>query len=380
MPLEERTIVDLREEMALRALDGRHAVTEVAEMFGVTRPTVRQWRERYREHGREGLGDRSHAPHSCPHRTDKEIEQLIVAERQRWGWGSKKILRRLEDAHPGLKLPKRATVDAILGRHDLVKVVRRRKAKGKTPFAERYRATEPGQLTTIDFKGQFRLKNGPYCYPLTIVDSVSRFLLACAALQSTQFAPMWKVLLRVFAEHGLPDAMQSDNGPPFGPTHGKFSALSVRLMMLDIRPVFSRPGRPQDNARHERMHRDLKADTTRPPSGSFASQQTRFNAFVRIYNDERPHEGIAMQRPAQIYHPPQRTLPAKISKPQYPAHFEVRRVGRGGTVSWHGAPIFITETLAGQHVGLEESDDGIWSVHFYRFRIGDIDARQHMFI
>lgn len=380
MPLEERTIVDLREEMALRALDGRHAVTEVAEMFGVTRPTVRQWRERYREHGREGLGDRSHAPHSCPHRTDKEIEQLIVAERQRWGWGSKKILRRLEDAHPGLKLPKRATVDAILGRHDLVKAVSRRKAKGKTPFAERYRATEPGQLTTIDFKGQFRLKNGPYCYPLTIVDSVSRFLLACAALQSTQFAPMWKVLLRVFAKHGLPDAMQSDNGPPFGPTHGKFSALSVRLMMLDIRPVFSRPGRPQDNARHERMHRDLKADTTRPPSGSFASQQIRFDAFVRIYNDERPHEGIAMHRPAQIYHPPQRTLPAKISKPQYPAHFEVRRVGSGGTVSWNGAPIFITETLAGQHVGLEESDDGIWSVHFYRFRIGDIDARQHVFI
>jgi len=380
MPLEERTIVDLREEMALRALDGRHAVTEVAEMFGVTRPTVRQWRERYREHGREGLGDRSHAPHSCPHRTDKEIEQLIVAERQRWGWGSKKILRRLEDAHPGLKLPKRATVDAILGRHDLVKAVSRRKAKGKTPFAERYRATEPGQLTTIDFKGQFRLKNGPYCYPLTIVDSVSRFLLACAALQSTQFAPMWKVLLRVFAKHGLPDAMQSDNGPPFGPTHGKFSALSVRLMMLDIRPDFSRPDRPQDNARHERMHRDLKADTTRPPSGSFASQQIRFDAFVRIYNDERPHEGIAMHRPAQIYHPPQRTLPAKISKPQYPAHFEVRRVGSGGTVSWNGAPIFITETLAGQHVGLEESDDGIWSVHFYRFRIGDIDARQHVFI
>lgn len=380
MPLEERTIVDLREEMALRALDGRHTVTEVAEMFGVTRPTVRQWRERYRELGRGGLQDRSHAPHSCPHRTVEELEQLIIAERERWGWGSKKILRRLEDAHPELSLPKRATVDAILRRHDLVRATRRGRAKGRTPFAVRYRATEPGQLTTIDFKGQFRLKHGPYCYPLTIVDHTSRYLLACTALRSTAFAPTWKVLERVFAEHGLPDAVQSDNGPPFGPTHGKFSTLSARLMMLDVQPVFTRPGRPQDNGRHERMHRDLKAATTRPPSGSFTKQQIRFDAFVRIYNEERPHEGIAMQRPAQIYRPSQRTLPTKIAKPEYPAHFEVRRIASGGTISWKGRPIFITEALTGHHVGLQETDDGIWSVHFYRFRIGDIDVRQHVFI
>lgn len=380
MALEERTIVDLREEMALRALDGRHTVSEVAEMFGVTRPTVRQWRERYRELGRGGLEDRSHVPHSCPHRTGEEIEQLIIAERERWGWGSKKILRRLQDAHPELSLPKRATIDAILRRHDLVRRTPRRRAKGRTPFGVRYSATEPGQLTTIDFKGQFRLKNGPYCYPLTIVDHTSRYLLACTALPSTRFAPMWKVLERVFSEHGLPDAVQSDNGPPFGPTHGKFSMLSVRLMMLDVQPVFSRPGRPQDNGRHERMHRDLKAASTRPPSQSFAKQQARFDEFVHTYNHERPHEAIDMKRPAQMYRPPRRALPRKIAAPEYPAHFEVRKIGSGGMVSWFGQPIFITQALAGQRLGFEEIDDGLWAVHLYRFRIGKIDVEENVFI
>jgi transposase InsO family protein len=380
MPFTERTIVDLREEMARRALDPRLTVGEVAQMFGVSRPTVRLWRERYRQQGRAGLSDRSHAPHSCPHRTAGELEQLIIAERQRWGWGSKKILRRLEDAHPELRLPKRATVDAILRRHDLIGRTRRRRAKDKTPFAVRYRATEPGQLTTIDFKGQFRLKKGPYCYPLTIVDHASRYLLACTALRSTAFAPMWKVLERVFIEHGLPDAIQSDNGPPFGPTHGKFSTLSARLMMLDVQPVFIRPGHPQDNGRHERMHRDLKAATSRPPSVSFARQQDRFDEFVYTYNHERPHEAIDMKRPAQLYRPPRRTLPRKILPPEYPAHFEVRKVGSGGTVSWLGQPIFITEALAGHRIGFEEIDNGLWTVHFYRFRIGQIDVQENMFI
>jgi putative transposase len=380
MPLTERTIVDLREEMARRALDPRLTLGEVAQMFGVSRPTVRLWRERYRQQGRAGMSDRSHAPHSCPHRTAEELEQMIIAERQRWGWGSKKILRRLEDAHPELRLPKRATVDAILRRHDLVRRTRRQRAKGKTPFAMRYRATEPGQLTTIDFKGHFRLKSGPYCYPLTIVDHASRYLLACTALRSTAFGPMWKVLERVFAEHGLPDAVQSDNGPPFGPTHGKFSTLSARLMMLDVQPVFIRPGHPQDNGRHERMHRDLKAATSRPPSQSFARQQGRFDEFVHTYNHERPHEAIDMKRPAQLYRRAPRALPRKIVPPEYPAHFEVRKIGSSGTVSWLGQPIFVTEALSGQRVGFEEIDDRLWTVHFYRFRIGQIDGRENIFI
>lgn len=380
MPLKEISIVDLRELMALRALDGRHTVSEVADMFGVTRPTVRAWRDRYRALGRLGLGDRSHAPHTCPHRTDEEIEKLIVAERKQWGWGSKKILNRLEEGHPELHLPKRATVDAILARHNLVKRSRGRRKKGKTPFLGRYNATEPGQLTTIDFKGQFRLLNGRYCYPLTIVDSVSRFLLACHGLDAPLFAPTWKVVKRIFREHGLPSAFQSDNGPPFGPVNGRFSAMSVQLMMLDVQPVFSRPGHPQDNGSHERMHRELKAFTTRPPSPSFPLQQKRFDEFRATYNEQRPHEGIHMQRPARIYRPPQRPFPSRQCGPDYPAHFETRKVQANGHVSWRDQSIFISEVFAGHRIGLEPTDDGIWTVHFYRFTIGKIDERENDFL
>lgn len=380
MPLEETTIVDLREAMALRVLEQRYTVSEVAEMFGVTRPTVRLWRDRYRISGRNGLEDRSHAPHTCPHRTSEEIEELIIAERKRWGWGSKKILNRLEEAHPQVELPKRATVDAILSRHHLVDRRGKRKQRQTTPFASRYVATDPGQLTTIDYKGQFRLGNGRYCYPLTMADSVSRFLLACEALDSTLLDPTWRVVERVFREHGLPWAMQSDNGPPFGPTHGRFSTMSVRLMMLDVQPVFSRPGRPGDNGRHERMHRDLKAATTRPPSPTLGQQQKQFDGFQQIYNEERPHEGINMQRPARLYKVSPRRFSAKVPKPEYGGHFEKRKVGSNGQISWHDQAIFISQAFAGQIIGLEPTDDGIWTVHFYRFVIGKIDERELDFL
>jgi transposase InsO family protein len=380
MPLQEMTIVDVREQMALRALEERYALSEVAEMFGVSRPTVRMWRDRYREGGRRCLEDRSHAAHTCPHRTSEAIEELIIAERERWGWGSKKILSRLEEAHPQLELPKRATVDAILSRHNLVDRRTRGKRRQKTPFVRRYEATEPGELTTIDHKGQFRLGNGRYCHPLTMADSVSRFLLACDALDSTSFDPAWRVVQRVFRKHGLPWAMQSDNGPPFGPTHGRFSIMSVRLMTLDVQPVFSRPGRPGDNGRHERMHRDLKAATTRPPSQTPGQQQKQFDLFRKTYNEDRPHEGIDMQRPARLYKVSPRPFPPKVPKPEYPGHFEKRKVHSNGQISWHDRAIFISQSFGGQTVGLEPTDDGIWTVHFYRFTIGKVDERKNDFL
>jgi len=382
MPLKEMTIVDLRERMALRALDDRYSVSEVAEMFQVSRPTVRLWRDRYRRAGRDGLQDRSHIPLSCPHRTDPLIEELIVAERKRWRhFGSKKILDRLKESHPELRLPKRSTVDAILSRHQLVEHRTRRKRELNPTFIARYEATQPGQLTTIDYKGQFRLANGQYCFPLTLVDTVSRFILACEALPSNVFAPTWRVIQRVFREHGVPHAMQSDNGPPFGPTHGRFSILSVRLMTLDVLPVFSRPGRPGDNGRHERMHRDLKEQTTHPPAQNLRQQQHQFDCFRISYNEERPHEGINMQRPARAYKVPQpRPFPSRASKPEYPGWFETRRVMVNGALSWNNHEIFISRSLGGRRLGLEPIDDGIWAVHFYRFVIGKIDERKNDFL
>jgi putative transposase len=380
MPIQERTAVDMREELALMARDERFTVSEVAARYGVSRPTVRLWRERYREGGRAGLVDRSHAALSCPHRISEAMEQLILAERARFGWGSKKILRRLRDADPALELPGRSAVDALLSRRGLVEHRTRRRALSATPFRSRYTASEPSELMTIDHKGQFRMLNGQYCYPLTLADSVSRYLLACTALRSTRLSEAWPVIERVFRDYGLPVAMQSDNGPPFGSPNGTLSTMSVRLMILGVLPVFGRPAHPQDNGRHERMHLDLKAETTRPPGATLTAQQRKFDAFIARYNVERPHEGIALQRPATVFRSSPRPFPTRRPKPHYPAHFETRKVALGGAIKWHNHQIFVAEPLSGQSVGIEPTDDGICTVHFYGFTIGKIDEREHRFL
>lgn len=380
MPIQERTIVDLREEMALQALDGRWSVSEIGRMYDVSRVTVRLWRDRYREGGREGLVDRSHATKRCGHRTSEEVEQLIVADRQKYGYGSKKILRRLADAHPGLALPRRSTVDAILSRHGLIEPRRRRRSVGETPFRRRYTAREPGELLTIDHKGQFRLLSGKYCYPLTIMDSVSRYVLACQALDSTRFEEAWPVVERVLREHGLPVAMQSDNGTPFGSAQGRVSSFSVQLMIYGILPVFSRPGKPQDNGRHERMHRDVKREATRPPGGSRRQQQRKFDDFIHRYNFERPHEGIAMERPANVYQPSQRPFPSRPPRPDYPMQFEKRKVSSCGYVKWSNQHLFIGTPLASHTIGIEPRPDDLCAVHFHGFIIGHIDERIQKFL
>jgi transposase InsO family protein len=381
MPILERTIVDLREEMVLLAMDERFSVTEVALRFGVSRPTVRLWRARYREGGRASLVDQSHAPRHCPHRTSEQIEELIVADRERFGWGSKKILRRLEDAHPELDLPGRSAIDGILRRHGLAHLRQRRGAAvASSPFQWRYTAVDPAELMTIDYKGQFRMGNGKYCFPLTIADSVSRYLLTCEALSSTRLSEAWPVITRMFREYGLPKAMQSDNGPPFGSPGGGLSTMSVRLMMLGVLPVFGRPAHPQDNGRHERMHLDLKAETTRPPAANRSAQQEKFDAFVNRYNTERPHEGIALQRPANVFTPSPRPYPRRQSGPEYREHFEKRKITTAGDIKLHGHRIFIAKSLAGQTIGLEPVDERLFAVHFYGFIIGKADTAQNTFI
>lgn len=372
--------MNLREEMALLALSGRYSVTEVALRYSVTRPTVRLWRDRYREHGRAGLSDHSHAPQHCPHRTSQELEQLVLEERRRYGWGSRKILRRLQDADPELAVPGRA-VDGILRRHGLVqgRGGRRRPAVA-SPFQSRYSATEPAELTTIDHKGQFRMGNGRYCFPLTIVDNVSRYLLACEALTSTRLTEAWPVIVRVFREHGLPKAMQSDNGPPFGSPGGGLSTMSVRLMVLGILPVFGRPAHPQDNARHERMHKDLKKETTRPPARSHHPQQGSFDAFRQRYNFERPHEGIGMQRPANVFRASSRPYPGRTRGPEYPAHFQTRKVSANGAIKLFGAPIFVAHALAGHTIALGPADEQLYTLHFYDFVLGKVDTETNAFI
>jgi transposase InsO family protein len=377
MPLEEKTIVDIREEMALAVMAAGATVTEVAAQFGVSRPTVRLWRDRYRAEGRSGLEDRSHATKSCPHRTGQAIEELIVKERKRWGWGSKKLLERLREAHPSIEFPQRSTVDTILERRGLLAVRReKRRALGPRAVVARYEASEPSELTTIDYKGNFRLRDGRSCYPLTLVDSVSRYLLACEALPTTDFGHAWPVIERIFRKYGLPKAMQSDNGPPFGTGQGRFSTMSVVLMSLGVQPVFSRPGKPQDNARHERMHRDLKADIIRYRGSTLREQQRFFDRFRRTYNVERPHEGIGQDRPARRFRASLRPFPRKPRQPEYPQHWEKRKVMCNGVLRWHSQDIFLSETFDGRTVAFEPIDNDLWRVRFYEFIVGTFDEKR----
>ena len=298
MALRTRTIVEQRVS-AMKLLEEGIGVSEVAERLGVSRQAIYEWKARYRENPETGLNDRSRRPRTSPTRTSEAIEQRVIEERKQWSFGSKQILRRLQDEEPEVAWPPRSTIDAILKRAGLVprrKTVRRRFA----PVEARrtYEATAAGQVMTADYKGQFRLRNGRYCYPLLVADPVSRYLLACDAFTGISLEQSWATLLRVFREHGLPNMLHTDNGVPFGTSgHGRFSTISVRLMKYGIQPVYNRPGHPEDNGRHERLNKTLMERTTINPAHDNAGQQVLFDEFRRMFNEERPHEGLDLDRP-----------------------------------------------------------------------------------
>jgi hypothetical protein len=237
--------------------------------------------------------------------------------------------------------------------------------------------TEPNEIWTADFKGQFRTRDGQYCFPLTVVDGFSRYLLACQGLRSTAISLSRPVFQRLFEEYGLPRIIRTDNGVPFATTAlGRLSLLSVWWIRLGIYPELIEPAHPEQNGRHERMHRTLKAETTRPVAGNLQAQQRRFNRFVDEYNLERPHEALGQETPASVYRPLQlRKLPRKLPQLEYPGHFELRLVSRNSGIRWRKHWVCVTETLAGEYVGLEEIDDGFWDVYFGPVRLGRLDER-----
>jgi hypothetical protein len=237
--------------------------------------------------------------------------------------------------------------------------------------------SEPNAVWTADFKGQFRTRNGVYCYPLTIADGYSRYLLECRGLGSTSAELSKPVFRRVFEEYGLPWIIRTDNGVPFATTAlGRLSALSVWWIKLGIQPELIEPSSPAQNGRHERMHKTLKAEATRPPAGNLAAQQVRFNRFRAEYNEERPHEALGQETPASYFVASSRKLPRKLPKVEYPGYFEVRYVSANGGIRWKCDWVNVTTTLIGEHVGLEEIGDGLWDVYFSRVRLGRLDERR----
>lgn len=374
MALRNRTVVDQRQSAVKSVREGER-VTEVARRYGVSRQAVYEWLWKEAEDGPSGLEDGSRRPHSSPRQTPPEIEQRLIDERKRWGFGAKKILRRLVDLDSTVAWPPRSTVDAIFKRNGLV----RSHPRVKRPFApapapRAFDAHQPGEVMTGDYKGQFRLRNGRLCYPLTLADPVSRYLYACEALDRISFEQTWEVLTRVFREYGMPKALHTDNGIPFGTSgNGRFCSLSVQLMKYGVQPLYSRPGHPQDNGRHERMHRTLKECTTLPPAADSRAQQGAFDAFRQMFNHERPHQALGLDRPITHHRPSNTPFPDEEPTPVYEPHFEVERVDSNGRIRWAGKKIFFSEAFANQMIAFEPIDFTRWTVHFSSFVIGTFD-------
>jgi putative transposase len=349
-------------------------MTELCDRFGISRKSGSKWIARYAAAGAPGWVARSSRPHHSPQATEAPVVAAIVTLRRRYPtWGAKKILSVLGEREPTWALPAVRTANDLLKRAGLVESRRRPIAH---PGYHAPSVTEPNAVWTTDFKGQFRTTDARLCYPLTICEAWSRFLLRCHALPSPTTAGTMAVFQRAFREYGLPARIRSDNGEPFAAASlGRLSRLSVWWIRLGIYPDLIAPGSPQQNGAHERMHRTLKAETTRPPAANLLAQQQRFRVFRGGYTAERPHEALGQRSPARLYSASTRPLPRRLEPLVYPGHYEIRRVHHPGVMSWHSRNIVISTVLIGEEIGLKPIDDGEWDLHFGPIRLGRFDER-----
>lgn len=382
MPWKEATMVDERRRLVILAGSGMYQKKELAEMFGVSRPTVDLWIDRYGEFGEAGLLNRAPIPKSFPHRKPEELRHRIIEEKKAHGdWGPKKIIDYLRREEPETSWPASSTAGNVLEAEGLVRKRRKRRKNAGERRASEIEPNESGEMMTADHKGQFRMGDRTLCYPLTISDPVSRFSYAIAALGSTSSADAQPVFERVFREHGLPRWIKTDNGCPFcSNAIAGLSQLSVWWIKLGITHVRTHPGCPWQNGAHERMHRTLKASTTRPPGSDMATQQKLFDAFQHDYNEIRPHESLNGKAPISALKQCSRPYPKRVPPVEYPGHYEVRSVRTDGRIKWRGEFHFISEVLVGEKVGLVEIDDGVWSLSFSFVELARYDERTTRFV
>jgi putative transposase len=365
--------MDLRIELMNRLGRGEK-LADLCREYGISRKTGDKFRKRFDAQGLEGLRDQSRAPKVTPHKTPPELAALVVGERrQHPTWGPKKIKEVLE-RRLGHALPSVSTLGTMLTREGLV-TPRKMRARYRSSPTSLRTADAPNDLWCSDYKGQFRLGDRTYCYPLTITDQRSRFILGCEGMAAISDDAARAVYEEVFRTYGLPVAMRSDNGAPFASVGlGGLTKLSAYWLRLGIALERIRPAHPEENGRHERMHRTLKAETTRPARANLLQQQERFDAFVDEFNYVRPHEALDMQRPAEVFTPSPRTYPEKLPEPSYPLHDDILRVNRHGQLHVPGrGQVALTSALADQHVGIREDLDGRWLVTFMTLDLGHVE-------
>jgi transposase InsO family protein len=370
-----------RMEFVARLKKGERMV-DLCRAFGISRKTGYKFWERFQRQGVRALEDQSRARKQLAHKTPEAIEQLLVAARRAHpSWGGRKLKGFLEEESPGVILPSAGTIAAILKRHGLVQERKRqrRPARYVGPLTASY---GPNEVWAADYKGQFRLGNRQYCYPLTATDLHSRYILAIEALDSTDEEQARSVFEETFSKHGLPVVIRTDNGTPFSSANALagLTRLSALWLRLGIRHERIEPAHPEQNGQHERMHRTLKAETARPARANLMQQQERFDEFREEFNQKRPHESLAQKRPADFYQPSDRALPNPLPELRYPLHDDILVVGRSGHIRLpRGRQVFLSNALVHQPVGLREELDGRWLVTFACLDLGRYDPRTGTF-
>lgn len=377
MPWKETCTMTERRAFIEAWLSQQFTFTRLCQRHNISRKTGYKWLGRFLEQGRQGLQDRPRAPHHHPNQTAECIAAALLETKHRFPyWGPVTLVAYLQREHPEMSWPAPSTVGELLKRHGLVKArhPRRRTPPHSQPLCH---ARHPHAVWSADFKGDFRLGNAQRCYPLTLTDNYSRFLIDCKGLYSTALPAVKARYERAFRHFGLPEAIRTDNGYPFASTGlGGLSALSVWLLKLGVIPERIAPGHPEQNPRHERMHRTLKFATASPPKANLAAQQRAFNRFQHEYNHLRPHQGLGQQlRPGDLFSHSPRPFPHNIPQIEYPQEFLVRRVRSNGVFKSKGRFIYLSSTLAHETIGLKPLDHDMFAVYFSRLRLGIFDER-----
>jgi len=370
MPWKGVTVTEQRQRFLEDYQLNYYSITELAERFCISRKTAHKWINRFEMNGHSGFHELSRRPRCSPYQTDKGIVEALVKTRKAHPrWGPKKLLDLMQKRNPERKLPAISTAALILKRNELVKP--RRRYRRAHPGCPKSVPAGPNDIWAADYKGQFRLKNGKYCFPLTVSDLSTRFILGIDAHPAISLEKTFAYFRGLFETYGLPNRIRTDNGVPFASNAlARLSQLSVWFIKLGIYPELIEPGKPQQNGVHERMHRTLKEEATIPPASSLRAQQKKFDLFREEFNDVRPHEAIGMKRPAQIYQASERRMPKRIETYDYPAHFLVRRVSRAGTIRMFHNQVFVSNTLQEDYVGLEEVADAVYDLYFCFYQIG----------
>lgn len=355
-------------------------LSDLCREYGISRKTGNKFKKRFEEHGVLGLEDRSRAPKVIPHKTPPELVELVVAERrQHPTWGPRKLKETLQ-RRLGHELPAPSTIGDILAVHGLVEPRRRRRRHTPRPTTLR-EAQAPNAIWCVDYKGQFRLGDGTYCYPLTVTDQFSRYIVGCEGMAAISDEAARDACEEMFRTYGLPTVMRSDNGVPFASAGlAGLTKLSAYWLRLGIILERIRPASPQENGRHERMHRTLKAETTRPARSNLLQQQERFDEFVEEFNTQRPHDALEMKRPADVYTPSARPHPTYLGDLEYPTHDDVLRVSSVGLVHLPGRrQVYLAKALAGENVGIREEEPDRWLVTFASIDLGHIEPNSNHF-